>query len=140
RKQIPMVTSSGQLRCGCMAEVQVPAREFTQNGTGVGTERNSNDVIHLCLYGSGAVIFRPLVQLGFTLPTEADDGSRPHAETSSRKYPDVHQTSHHQCGQRILERKNPVGEVHGTRIPQPTKLHQCDLLSLRRPGFGSVTH
>src|SRR5262249_47942716 len=37
-------------------------------------------------------------------------------------------------------RKNPMGELYKTRIPQPTELHQRHLLSLRRVGSGSLSH
>ena len=42
---------------------------------------------------------------------------------------------HHQRRQRIAQRQNPMGEVHGTWISQPAKLHQRHLLPLRRAGL-----
>ena len=36
--------------------------------------------------------------------------------------------------QRIHQRQDPMGEVHGQGLPQQTELHQRDLLPLRRAG------
>jgi len=47
---------------------------------------------------------------------------------------------HHQCGQRIDQRQDTVGEVHRARLPQQAELHPCHLFPLRRPRSGAATH
>lgn len=46
--------------------------------------------------------------------------------------------THHQRGQRIDQREDPMGEVHGPGIPQQEELPDGDLLPLRRSGYGPV--
>jgi len=45
-----------------------------------------------------------------------------------------------QCGQRIAQRQDPMGEVHGAWLSQPADLHQRHLLPLRRARYEPRTH
>jgi hypothetical protein len=59
----------------------------------------------------------PLVaQLGRTEPTATDDCGGADAQTAVREHRHLLAASRHQCGQRIDQRQDPMGEIHGAWI------------------------
>jgi len=94
----------------------------------------------LHLRTAGPETFPLVVQLGGPEPTTADDRGRPDAEASVQKHHHLPAPSHHQCYQRVDQLQDPMGEVHGARIPERAKLRPRDLLSLWRPGPCTIIH
>jgi len=89
---------------------------------------------------SGAEAFPLVVELGAAQPAGTDQARCAHAETSLRERHYLSAPPHHLCGQRIAQREDPMGEVHGPWFSQPAELHQRHLLPLRRARHEPRTH
>src|ERR1700745_655233 len=106
----------------------------------LGLERNSDGLLQLRLRAPSSKALSLVVQLGHAESSPADEGGRRDAQAAIRQHHYILTTPDYQRCQRITQRKDSMGEVHRSRIPQQTELHSCDLFSLRRPGSGTVTH
>jgi hypothetical protein len=91
-----------------------------------------NGPIQLCLRATCQEAFPVVAQLGGAEPIAAHDGGGADPEASLREHHHVPAPSSDERRQLVHQRQDPMGEVHGARLPQPGELHPRHLLPLRR--------
>jgi transposase len=111
-----------------------------KTSAGLGAERDCHDAIQLRLRTSGEEALPLVAQLGREESAATDDRGGADAETAIREHHHVPAASDHQRGQRIHQCQDPMGEVHGARLPEQAELRARDLLPLWRPRPGPRIH
>ena len=62
-----------------------------------------------------------------SLPPEADGGRGEDDEDAGEEHPDVHKASDDQRQESVALLEDPVGQVHGPRLPQRGQLQYADM-------------
>jgi transposase len=95
-------------------------------------------VVRLPLPTAGEEALSLVAWMGRAQPATTDDRGGADAEATPGEHPHLPATSDHQCGQRVDQLKDPMGEVHGARLPEQEELPDRHLLPLWRFGHGSL--
>jgi hypothetical protein len=103
------------------------ARAWALKETGMGAV-----LLHLRAAGTQALSL--VAQWGGAQPAETHDRGGKNAEAPLREHHHLPAAWGDERCQRVDQRQDSMGEVHGTRISEQAKLRQRDLLSLWRSG------
>lgn len=106
----------------------------------MGAQGNGNVVVRIPPGEVGAGVLRALAFLGGSLPPETDGGGGQDAPAAPGEHPDVPEAPDDERQERSDQFEDPVGQVHGPRLPQRVQLHHGDLFPLRRPQHEPLTH
>src|ERR1019366_3490913 len=94
----------------------------------------------LLLLSSGAQALPLVAQLVCAQTVATHDRGGKNAAAPIREHNHLSATPSDQCRQRVHQRQDSMGEVHGTRISEQAELCQRDLLPLWRPGPCPIFH
>jgi transposase len=98
------------------AAVRCATPERPEDGAGLGLERDCDGALHYIYERPARKHFRWWWNWAQRSRLEPIKRVARHAQTPLRKHHHLSPPPHHQRGQRIAQRQDPMGEVHGTRI------------------------